>query len=284
MKRIRFYILLLSAWLLFFSAAGFWFPQLGLSGLSIILISTILVLSIIFPNQNRFSIWLNPISPILIIAACEAWTESQTGEYHVIQTLVEITAAVITYVLTQKVGSAVVEFENAVAKLTIGHAATAVSSIENDQGAIYREVRRARNHRRPLTLLTIDVSENSIKAVQDRMISEAQMAFMKKYTLSLVSNAMISELEDSNIVVQENDNFMILVPELKPEDAPILAKRLHQQVLDRVGVDVVIGTASLPMDGYTFDGLLYKAQREMEAQANPPEAFELDPVIHSRLV
>ena len=56
-----------------------------------------------------------------------------------------------------------------------------------------------------------------------------------------------------------------MFPEATPGDIPCLITRLREQVYETVGVDLTIGVASLPEDGYTLEGLMEKATQNMNS-------------------
>ena len=140
--------------------------------------------------------------------------------------------------------------------ITISHREKVTETTTEGQGILYREVRRARNHQRPLAVMAIAVDENSIKGAVDQIVKEAQQSIIKQFTLANVSKTLCEKLEDCDIVVQTNDHFLVVLPETKPDDLPGLIDRLRKQVAEQVGVELKIGTASLPQDGFTFEGLL----------------------------
>ncbi|MDH4187387.1 MAG: hypothetical protein OEV08_10340, partial [Nitrospira sp.] len=132
------------------------------------------------------------------------------------------------------------------------------------QGEMYREVRRARHHQRPLTLMAIGVEERSIRVALDRMVQEVQQAMMKQYVLSGVARTLCDELEDYSIIAQRNDHFLALLPEVTPGKSRDLIERLRRAVSEQVGVALQIGIASFPEDAVTFESLVEKAVEEMD--------------------
>jgi GGDEF domain-containing protein len=163
------------------------------------------------------------------------------------------------------VSSAISEFEDAIAHITMGQAGPVAEPPMVGQGLIYREVRRARNHERPLTLIAVAIEEKSVKIALDRMVQEAQLAMIKQYARAAVSKALRDDLEDCDVVVQGDDYFLIALPEVTPEQLPRLMERLRGLVSERVGVTLSIGAASLPQDALTFEGLTDKAVSEMKS-------------------
>ena len=190
----------------------------------------------------------------------------------------EIMSVVITTLLAYWLGQAFSEFEHAVTKISIGHHDRLPVSDSIGQGLIYREVRRARNHQRPLALITIGVNERTLKLTFDRMIQEVQLAMMKQYKLSELSRILCKELEDCAIIIQQEDQFVIALPETKPEEVPVIVERLRKKADDQVGVKLEIGTATLPNDGFTFEGLIDKASTEMKSSQQAQSLIDFDRV------
>jgi hypothetical protein len=107
----------------------------------------------------------------------------------------------------------------------------------------------------------VAIEEKSLRLNLDRIVQEAQLGMIKHYALSRVAKLLCDRLEDCDIIVQNNEHFLILLPETKPEDLPGLIERLRRQVSEQVGVEVNIGTASLPYDSYTLEGLIDQATK-----------------------
>jgi hypothetical protein len=124
--------------------------------------------------------------------------------------------------------------------------------------------------------MSIAVEEKSIKVALDRMVQEAQLTMMNQYALSGVSKLLCDKLEDCDTIVQSNNNFLVVLPETLPEDLPGLIERLRQQVYEQVGVNLKIGTASLPQDSFTLEGLVDKAIHDMEADLKPQQMVKLE--------
>ena len=89
---------------------------------------------------------------------------------------------------------------------------------------------------------------------------------MKQYVLSDVARTLCGELEEYNIIAQRNDHFLILLPEVTPDQLADLTGRLRTAVSERIGVSLQMGAASFPDDAATFESLLEKAEREMDGR------------------
>jgi hypothetical protein len=85
-----------------------------------------------------------------------------------------------------------------------------------------------------IRLMAIGVEERSIKVTLDRMVQQVQQAMMKQYALCGVSKTLCDELGCS-MIAQSNDHFIVLLPEVTPEELPGLIARLRRAVSEQVG-------------------------------------------------
>jgi len=209
------------------------------------------------------------VGPIPIFLVLKAGVGSRVWGKAIPLTVTEICVIALTTILARWVGNGLSEFESAIAHITIGKVGRLPEPFSTGQGEMYREVRRARHHQRPLTLMAIGVEEESVKVALDRMVQEVQRAMMKQYVLSGVSKTLCNELADYDIIAQRNDHFLALLPEITPEKLTDLVERLRKTVSERVGITLQIGTASFPEDAVTFESLVEKAVWEMDAESEP---------------
>jgi GGDEF domain-containing protein len=184
-------------------------------------------------------------------------------------TVTEVCAIILTTILARWVSNGLSEFESAIAHITIGQVGTLPEPFSVGQGEMYREMRRARHHQRPLALMAIGIGEESIQVALDRMVQEAQQTMMKQYVLSGIARTLCDELEDYNLIARSNDHFLALLPEVTAERLTDLVSRLRKTASEQMGVTLQIGTASFPEDAVTFESLVEKATEQMNVELEP---------------
>ena len=275
---MRFRIALFVCWLIFIFNIEQLLEPIHFSSATYLFLGALLIIALVTPRFMRIPLWLFLSAPIPIFLAVKAWTGELEGSVAILLTIAEVLAIGITTILSYWVSQAISEFENSVAHITIGQRDRIPESASVGQGAIYREVRRARNHQRPLTLMAVAIEEKSIQVALDRMVQEAQLRMMKQYVLSSVSKTLCEQLGDCDIVVESNGHFLVALPETTPTDLPILIDGLRQQVSAQVGVELRIGTASLPQDGLTLEGLIDKSMKEIQVEEESQPFIELEQV------
>jgi hypothetical protein len=276
MRRIRIRVILLALWLAVLYNAERLLNPIDINSFAYAFVLVMVIIILVIPKLVRIPIWIILTIQIIVFPLLKAWTGGFIGANAFALTVAEVCAITSTTILAHWVSQALSEFECAVKNITIGRRDKVAEPSSIGQGSIYREVRRARNHHRPLAMIAVAVEEKSISFNLDRMVKEVQLAMMKQYKLSGLSKTLCDELEDCAVIVQNNDHFLVALPEATPEEIPFVVERLRQQAADQVGVELKIGIAALPEDSFTFEGLVDKATRQMDADQEIQQFIELE--------
>jgi len=266
---MRFLVAVLVIWLFLFYNIERLSEPINITKVAYTLVPTMAVLVILVPRLRKVPLWVLLVGPIPIVVVLRAWVGYSIRDAAIPLTVTEICVIVLTTILARRVSNGMSEFEDAIAHITIRQVGKLPEPFSTGQGQMYREMRRARHHQRPLMLMAIGVEEESIQVALDRMVQEVQQAMMRQYVLSGVAKTLCNELEDYNIIAQRDDYFLALLPEVTLEQLTDLIERLHRAVSGQVGVTLQIGTASFPEDAVTFESLVDKAVGEMDAEPEP---------------
>jgi len=267
---MRFIVAALILWLFLFYNIERLSEPINLSSVAYIFVPIISAITITVLSLRKIPLGVLLVGPIPIFLVLKAWLGYRIWGKAIPLTVMEICIIALTTILARWVSSGLSEFESAIAHITIGPVGKLPEPFSSGQGEMYREVRRARHHQRPLALMAIGVEEKSIRVALDRMVQEVQQTMMKQYVLSDVARTLCDELEDYNIIAQRNDHFLALLPEVTPEELTDLSERLRRAVSEQVGVTLQIGAASFPEDAVTFESLVEKAMAKMNGK---PELF-----------
>jgi hypothetical protein len=263
MKRMRILIVALVIWLFLFYNIERLSEPIDITDVAYTFVPLLAALIILVPRLRQIPLRWLLLAPVPVFLVLKAWLKSRVWGESLPLTVTEICCIAVTTLLAYLVSNEVSEFEQAVAHITIGQPGRLDRSYSSGQAEMYREVKRARHYQRPLTIMAVKVVEESYQVAIDRMVQEAQRTMMKQYVLSDLANRLCETLEDYNIVAWTNEHFVLLLPEVKPDQLPDMIVRLCEVVSQQVGVTLQIGTASLPDDGVTFDSLAEKAIQEM---------------------
>lgn len=276
MKRIRLPVSLLIVWLfVFYSIERLHVDRLtnpfDISQVAYVLVMATAILILFFPLQNTHTLIIFA-GVIAVYFPAQLLVGYGLGDTFVFLRSIpvvslELTAIAITVLLAQWVSVGVKEFELAVVNITLGQ----IGERRSRQGEMYREVRRARAHHRPLSLVAIKPDPRTLNVAVDRMVQEAQEAMIRQYVQASISKTLTDELDDYNLIAKGKDHFLVLLPEVAPENLSEIEQRLRRVVAERVGVSVQIGAASLSRDIMTFEGLMQKALADLPPDASLPE-------------
>jgi GGDEF domain-containing protein len=275
MKRLRLRLLILIGWLIAFYNAERLVDPINISAITYSLVIAMVLFILAAPRFMKIPAWATLTTSIGLLLVIKFWTAFPLRITDVVISISEVCAVVSTALLSHWVNQAIVDFEHAVDHITIGDLARLTKINCDGESILYREVRRARNHKRPLALLAISVDEKSVQYTLDRIVRETQAAMARHYALSGVSKILCNALEDCDVIVQSNNHFLILLPETTAENAPKLIERLRRKVQADVGLGINVGMAVLPDDGLTYEGLIEKATLEMIADQEKYPSVEL---------
>ena len=276
MKRIRLRIIIFTCWLVVFCYLERLLEPLNISSFTFALALAMVMIALIFPRLPHIPLWVILALPVIVLMLFKAGIGEFSKSLSIPHAFLEVCILALTTLLAYWVSLAIREFESSVNHISVGRNDKLPESEAVGQGLLIREIRRARNRQSPLTLMTVEVDGKLNKVALDRMVEETQMAMMKHYVLSYVSKTLCNTFEGSDIIIKSNDHFLIILPETDVKNVPGLIERLRQQVSMKVGVNLKIGTASLPLDGFTLEGLLDKARGEMQADQESHRIDEIE--------
>ncbi len=276
MHRLRIWTIALIAWLLFIvnvEQSSEKFLNVGRSSdtniiewYSYVLLAAVVLITLSVPGVRRPPLRLAlPVVVVLFLAVklYFEWGGASKIE-DVLRAATELSAIVLTLLLTRQLNRALDEFQEAVAAITIPHIGKSVDAFSADQGEMYQEVRRARQYNRPLALLALKVEEDSLKVALQKVLREAQRAMMHELVLAGVAGTLCDELQDYDIIGRQNGYFLVLLPEAKKEDVPGVANRLCNAVSERVGVKLQVAAVTFPDNALTFEGLVQQVTQQIE--------------------
>jgi len=260
---MRFLVATLVIWLFSFYNIERLSRPINFTTAAYILVPAVAVIIVLVPHLYKVSLGVLLITPVVIFLVLKTLLEEHVWGATLPLTVTEACAIALTVILARWVSIKVNEFEMAVGHITIGQTDNMSNPFSTSQVEMYQELRRARRYHRPLALISIGIQDESIKVALDRMVQEVQQTMMKRYVVSGVAKTLCDKLDDHDIIAHSNGNFLVLLPEVTPQELDRLIDDLHDEVSRQIGVVLQIGAASFPDDAVTFDSLVEKAVREM---------------------
>lgn len=262
MKALRFWFITILGWFFLLYNAERLSEPINIASFIYILTAALAILIILFPWVQRISLaWLF-VMPLPLFFTLKMWLGYPIGGKNLPITITEICALGLTIILARRIGLGLEEFREAATSAMISHLKNLAVSFEDGQGEMYREVRRARVHQRPLALLAIAATDDSIELSVDRFIEEVQRESIKKYIVARLAGFLSEEMRDYDIVAQRGDHFITLLPGVSSEDVSGVAKKLEDAAKERLGLTLKIGVSTFPEE-VTFERLVTRAEADV---------------------
>jgi GGDEF domain-containing protein len=275
---MRLPVTILIIWLFLFYNIERMSESVDITSVAYTFVPFMVVVTILTPRIRKIPLWVLLAVPIPVFLVLKVVVRSSAWDKSLPLTVTELCIIGLTTILARWVSNGVSEFERAVARITIGQNDTLPDSFSTGQAEMYRELKRARHHQRPLALMAIGIEKTSIQVALDRMVQEVQQAMMKRYVMSDVARRLCDKLEDYDIIAQNNDHFLVLLPEVASEELSDLTNQLRQTISEQMGVTLQIGTASFPKDAVTFESLVEQAVEEMGEEQEPRHSLRPQPL------
>jgi hypothetical protein len=178
-------------------------------------------------------------------------------------TVTEVASLGLTIFLSRQLALELNEMGEAVTNLTINPLIKGIGSFDTAQSQIYREIRRSRGNKKVTSLLTVQVTVQSLKLNINRFMRDFESEIIQRYINARVGNMIVGKLHITDIISQRNNHFVILLPETGKEDTDIIIQRLQSVTKEKLGLTLKVGVATFPDDATTFEGLLEIAEEKM---------------------
>jgi hypothetical protein len=188
-------------------------------------------------------------------------------------TLVELVAVGGAVLIWHRLAGLLGEFREAVVRMTLGAQVTSLAAFETAQSDLYREVRRSRRYRRPLTVLAIQ-AEGATESPPNRLLEQIQRENAERYAAAQLARLLAEETKDCDVVATRGVHLLSMLAETTREDAERIIERVAVEARERYGLALRVGIAGFPDEEVTFDGLVTRAEEGMRSAtplAAPPQ-------------
>lgn len=274
MGKLRMWIVALVAWFFLFYNIERFHEPINIASFVYIYTAGITGLLIFVRPIYRISPILSGSLLVAVFVMCKAFFGYDIAGVHLPLTVTEACAVLITIMLSRKVISSITEFEQAATDALLIQLDSQLSNFDMGQGEIYREIRRARQFNRPLALVALSPTEQSISQSLNRFMQEVQQKAVETYVHARVAEVLSHEVSHCDLIARRNNHFVMILPETDRDGANALARRLRETVESQLGVKLQAGTACFPDQEVTFTGLLERAESEMRSTL--PESRSAD--------
>lgn len=185
-------------------------------------------------------------------------------------TFSEAIAIAVTMGLAAMIGRNTDRFTKATHDLALMHRPDSVPSLEEAEPAFDREIRRARRHSRPLSLVTLRPLPESLLQARPAFAVRLERELVGRYVFGLIAQALLEGTKSHDLIARSADGFTLLLPETNREQAEQMAARLSSLCSVVLGIEAHTIVAGFPDDELTMSGLLARAGSSPDAQQSRP--------------
>jgi hypothetical protein len=267
MKNLRFWTAMLITWLAFIFNIEAMVKQLNDTGyiyasVNIIYSYTyffvlfIVIFNLLIPNLRKQSLFVFLLIFVLLYLLFTGFFYHESILADIPLTVTQICALILTALLTRQFNLQLHQFEEVINDVTFSYLGGLPDLFSENQGVMYNEVKRARRYQRPISLVALKFGDSSLDKALPQIVTEVQQAMMRQYAVAHIARAIKENTRDFDTIAIYDKTFLAVLPESTSAETALVAEKLHQVVLEKLGIDLEIGIANYPDDAITFEGLV----------------------------
>jgi hypothetical protein len=245
------------------------YAPLNIASVVYVLAAVSVLVVLLWPNDRKAGLAVLLAAAAVALVLVKLSLGYPIGRSHLPITVTEYAAIAISILLARRVAAAIEEFEQATLRSMTSHLVDRSQAFQQGQADLYREVRRARQHRRPLSLLIMAPLESPDADVLDRFTTEAIRKMGKRYVTARLADLLSRKLKDCDLISEQNGRFVVLLPETRAKRASAVSMELQRLAQTELNLKVKIGHAVFPDDEVTLVRLLDRAEAIMRGEELP---------------
>jgi GGDEF domain-containing protein len=243
------------------------------------LFAAVLAIGIVcLPHRHAMS-WATLVAPLAIFVVLSALLGRPLLGAALAPRIAELCVIAASILLARPVARCISEFEESVLHVMLDHLGNGFRRVETGQHEMYREVRRARTHESPMTMLALSIDDRTRENRVDALFDRVQRECIERYVDARMLGLIASETRDSDVITQKGECFFTLLTETSEERARQLADRLHEIAGSELGLGIRIGLARFPDQALTLDKLFEESEsglREEKPDASTERYVDFD--------
>jgi len=213
--------------------------------------------------RSSASLWFVPLLVCLFLAM-KAWLGYRIVGTHLPITVTELCALLVTVAVARRIAANLHAFEEAASDVLLVHLAGRALPLSTAQQEMYREMKRCRTYDRPLALLWVAPTDQSLALARNRLIAEVQREATRKYVDACLAELLLEQTQECDIVAQSQGHFVVLMPEADRTVATDLLAAVVRKAQETLGLNVRAGISTFPGEEVTLVGLLERAEAAMQ--------------------
>lgn len=269
MARLRFWAIILIIWLIFLFNIERLNSPINIQSYTYIFVALTAAMTVMLPRLRWLSYWSLIFSSIVLFLMVKVfWHQHMIWGAALPLTVTQVTAIVLTGLISRQINSGLREFEDVITGITFGRIGTLPKPFAEVQDSIYRELRRARRYQRPLSVVTLKIDEVSVHRVLPDMIKTVQQTMMHEYVLANVSRILDENMDDFGTITLRDNDFVLVLPEKTSNEAAAMAQKLRELIQAEMNIKLQTGLANFPDEAITFETLIETALKNVDCFPN----------------
>lgn len=187
-------------------------------------------------------------------------------------TFAESLSIALTMAVAAMIGRNTDRFTQAAHDLALMHRPSAVPTIDDARSRFDGEIRRARRHQRPLSLVTLKPRAESLLEARPGFAVRLERELVERYMLGRMADALQRGTKADDLIARDGDGFLLLLPETNRDQARKMAARLERLCATLFGIETSSVAAGFPDDELTMSGLLERAAARAAESAPPSQS------------
>ncbi len=272
MKNLRFWIIVLIIWLIFFFNVERINSPINIRSYTYVFVAVMVAVTLALPRLQRLPFLVLLIIPIPVFLWVKAnfergdWYHNLLAGYVLPLTITQVSAIILTGLLARQIHHGLREFEGVIHSITFGYIGQLPRPFSEGQGPMYREVKRARRYNRPLAVIALKVNEGDIQVALSKIVKEVQQAMMREYVMAGIARVLNESVHDFDTIALRDNHFILVLPEISVEEVNRIAHQLEETVKEKMEVRLQVGTANFPAEAMTFESLVELALKNTAEQ------------------
>jgi len=277
MDKLRYWFIILTVWLVFLFNIERLIRPVDITKFTYFFVAAVALVALMIPGAQRIPLWvLTGVPSVLLIILQLLFNDPVLGAELPV-TITEISSVVLTGILARRTNDHLHQFEEVVEKIIVNFVGSSAYSFDEEQSVMYKELKRARLYKRPLSLLTIKLEPESLDMQLPHILQQYRTGLLNQMATASVVESLDHTLFETDIIAYYKDKLVVVLPELSAENLETVVERVRRRVKADTNLDLQVGLANFPEDAVTFESLLTIATDRLDdtqpAEEKPPETL-----------
>lgn len=275
MDKLRYWFIILTVWLVFLFNIERLIRPVDITKFTYFFVAAVALVALMVPGAQRIPLWVLTGVPSVLLIMLQMWFNDPVLGAELPVTITEISSVVLTGILARRTNDHLHQFEEVVEKIIVNFVGSSAHSLDEEQSIMYKELKRARLYKRPLSILTIRLTPDSVRIQLPRILQQYKTGLLNQMATASVVESLDHTLFETDIIAYYKDKLVVVLPELSAENLDAVIQRVRQRVKTETELELLVGQANYPADAVTFESLLTIATDRLDdtqpVEEKPPQ-------------